>query len=650
VHAVLNTMQDHAAYPNFPLYTLSASHATPPIPLHYRPPYAFDHNLETGVVVSDALGAGGMGELGDMGEPMDANDASDDPSALVTPASPPMREHNVLCCLFACLTGPVLDALCALPGAVLDDVPSSLRTSGLVLTVLLGAPAIRRDAVYVLEQRALLGLLLGSCAFVGLNQAEPTARNADAVFAFVGTLSAVMACSTNGVMQQKDNDDPKSEVVCKSREHLSAFCGALLFYLGMRVLRHSFALSSEILNFKVSHDDINVRGYGVSVDMVVAGNSFAGACTVGFACILLLNHDLIIHVGSAALSNIAGTLACFVFVGAFVAQMASFTSMEQLPALFSASACDGDEGECAAAYRARRLFSASNSTSVSWVCAVALTVYSFSHAKRFKTRREHFEYEADIYSLGSIAAISSAAVCCLAVFLFADPSRSMDWSDLELVLLLISIPVCLLGWPAVGCFVHAAGQAVYVWTRVELYGGYDWAYFTHHSLLATFTLAVSSGCLSLFSYGLYSFDRRRLYSEPVEVANAVLLTALVSTQTFLTLGTLGMTAGYSGVYYSDGKGSWRISGYEFTVQHCVSFFFVACLYGTRYEHETLPVTFRRASWFALPPLLGLTWLVCISAEASGGSPYHHYVDSASFLIGVSSAAASWTGVGVYLHV
>lgn len=642
MHAALSTMQDHAPYPNFPLYTLPASHAAPPLPLHYRPPFAFDHTIETGVVVPDAIGAG------ELGEPIKASDASDVQPELETPASPPVREHNVLCCLFACLSGPVLDALCALPGAVLDDVPSSLRTSGLVLTVLLAAPAIRRDAVYVLEQRALLALLLGSCAFIGLNKADPTARTADAVFAFVGTLSAVLACHMNGLMQQKENDNPKSEAVCKSREHLSAFCGALLFYLGMRVLRHSFALPSEILNFRVSHDDFNVPGYGVSVDMVVFGNSFAGACTVGFACILLLNHDLVIHVGSAALSNIAGALACFVFVGAFVAQMASFTSMEQLPALFSDSACDGNEDECAAAYRARRMFSSSNSTSVSWVCAIALTVYSFSHAKRFKTRREHFEYEADIYSVGSIAAISSTAICCLVVFLFVDPSRSMDWSDLELVLLLISIPICLLGWPAVGCFVHAAGQAVYVWTRVELYGAYDWAYFTHHSLLATLALTVGSGCLSLVSYGLYSFDRRRLYSEPVEVANAILLTALVSIQTFLTLGTLGMSAGYSGVYYSDGKGSWRISGYEFTVQHCVSFFFVASLYGTRYEHKTLSIAARRASWFALPPLLGLTWLICISAEASGGSPYQHYVDAASFLIGVSTAAVSWAGVGVFL--
>ena len=564
-------------------------------------------------------------------------------------AEAPAIEDNVLCCLFACLMGPVLDALCALPGAVLDDVPASLRTTGLALSVLLGAPAIRRDNVYVLEQRALFAVLLGSVAFIGLNQAESTARNADAVFALVGTLSAVLACHTNGAMQQTDAKTTRSEAARKTREHLSAFCGGLLFYIVMRVVRHSFALSSEIIEFKVSHDDINVRGYGVSVDLVVAGNSFAGACSVGFACILLLNHDLVFHVGSSALSTIAAVLACFVFLGAFVAQLASFTAMEQLPALFSSAACDGDETECAAGYRARRLFISSNSTSVSWTCAIALTIYAFSHMKRFRTRREYFGYEVSPYTPPVMAAIGSAGICCLVVLLMVDPTRSMNWADTELLLLLLSIPVCLLGWPAASCGIHAAGQIIYIWTRVELHGGYNWAYFTHHSLLATVALTVVCGVLSLFSYGLYSLGRRRLYSEPVEVANTLLLTMLVSVQLFLTLGTLGMSAGYTGIFYTDDKGSWRVTGYEFTVQHCVSFFFVACLYGTRYEHDLLSTTWRRAAWFAVPPLLGMSWLIVISVQASGGSPYHHYVDAASFLVGVSAAAVSWAGVGVFIH-
>lgn len=562
--------------------------------------------------------------------------------------TPPAVETNVLCSIFVCLCGPVFDALCALPGAVLEDVPASLRTTSLALTVLLGAPAIRSDGIFVLEQRGILATLLASAAFIGLNQAEVAARNADAVFAFVGALSATLAMQQNGAPLKIDSDGEATK--CKKREHISAFCGSTLFYLGMRVVRHAFALSSEILNFRVSHDDINVRGYGVAVDIVAAGNCFAGSCTVAFSCIVLLNYDLVFHVGSSALSTIASIMACFVFLGAFVAQMASFAAMEQLPALFSSASCSGEQSECAQAYRARRLFLTSNSTSVAWVCAIAIVVYAFSHSRRFRSRREHFEYEPNPYSLASVAVVSSALVACLAVLLFVDPTRSMDWSDWELLLLLLSIPVCLLGWPGGACALHAAGQATYVATRVTLHGGYDWSYFTHHSLIATLTLTVVVGILSTFSYGIYSVGRRRLYAEPVEVVNSAALTALVSIQTFLTLATLGMSAGYTGVFYEDGKGSWRVSGYEFSTQHSVSFFFCAALYATRYEHEALPTTWRRAAWFAVPPLLGISWMLVVALAApEHASPYHSYVDGASFLIGVSAAAASWIGVGVFLH-
>lgn len=562
--------------------------------------------------------------------------------------TPPVVETNVLCSLFVCLCGPVFDALCALPGAVLEDVPASLRTTSLALAVLLGASAMRTDGLFVLEQRGILATLLASAAFIGLNQAEVAARNADAVFSFVGTLAAMLAMQQNGAPLKFDSEE--QAVKCKKREHLSAFCGSMLFYLGMRVVRHAFALSNEILNFKVSHDDINVMGYGVAVDLVAAGNCFAGACTVAFACIVLLNYDLVLHVGSSALSTIASVMSCFVFLGAFVAQMASFAAMEQLPALFSSASCSGEESECSSAYRARRLFLTANSTSVAWVCAIAIVVYAFSHSRRFRSRREHFEYEPSPYSLASISVVSSALFACLAVLLLVDPTRSMDWSDWELLLLLLSIPVCLLGWPGVACALHAAGQAVYVATRITLHGAYDWSYFTHHSLIATLALTVIVGILSTFSYGLYSVGRRHLYSEPVEIVNSAALTALVSIQTFLTLATLGMSAGYTGVFYEDGKGSWRISGYEFSTQHSVSFFFCAALYGTRYEHDALPTTWRRAAWFVVPPLLGISWMLVVALAAPDhASPYHSYVDAVSFLVGVSSAAASWIGVGVFLH-
>lgn len=571
-------------------------------------------------------------------------DAEDLKKKNATASNP--REPNVLCCLFVCLCGPTLDALCALPGVVLEDVPASLRATSLVLATILGSPAIRPDNQFVLEQRSIVAIALAAVSFVGMNAAEVSARNADGIFAFVGTLASILSIHVNNAF----GHNPNGIDVARTREHFSAACGALLFYIGMRNLRHAFSLPSEVLEFKVSHEDIETSGYAVASDFVVTGNAFAGAATVSFACVLLLNHELVMHSGSAALSNVASVIACFVFLGAFVAQLSYYSMLERLPALFSDSSCDGTYDECEAAYRARRFFTSSGSTALSWVGAIAIATYALAHPRVFRTRRERFEHDVDIYALTNLVPLLSTFAAVVAVFIFVDTSVSMNWSDIELLCLIASIPLSLLGWTSVACFTHVAGQSIYVITRI-MGPGYSLVYYTHWSLFASLILVAVVGVLSLFSWGLYVTSPQRLYSEQIETVTAVCITALLSIQYFLTTGTLGMAAGYSGVYYADGKGSWRISGFEFTVQHSISFFFASSLYATRYEHAALKTWTQRLSWVGLPFVLGASWIVAmiIDSSTTEHTPYEDFVDSGSFAIGISVAAVSWGGVGVFLR-
>ena len=506
---------------------------------------------------------------------------------------------------------------------------------------------MRPDTRYVLEQRVVLAILLGICGFLGLNQADIAARNSDAVFSLIGTLACIVASRTNGAMKQKDDD--KNDKSSISRENLSSFCGAIFFYLGTRTLRHSFALPYEIINFKISKDDITTRGYGVVDDMVVLGNAFTGSVSIGFGVIVLLNHDLVLNVGSSGLSCIASILACFAFLGSFLAQMASFCAMERLPALFSSVACDGDATECAAAYRARRLFISSNSTSVGWVCAISMAVYSFSSHRQLKTRRSHYNRFVNIYDFEYMSVFFVCLLACSIVLVFSPGQSSSNGADIELVLLLSSIPLCVSGHTFVACIAHSIGQCMYVYTRFYSHDGYDFTFFTHHCLLATLILTILVAFLSLFSHVLYIVSPQRLFSDPVEKMNGALLTSLLSIQVFLTLATMGMSSGYSGIKYDDDKGSWRVSGMEFTVQHCVSLFFVGALWATRFEQNALTPAWRRLVWFLVPLVLGILWIICISTVTDEGSPYQQYVDEVSFVIGVSSAAISWTGVGIFLH-
>jgi hypothetical protein len=556
-------------------------------------------------------------------------------------------ESNVLCSLFVCVCGVVLDALYALPGELLDDVPASLRTTSIVLCVILGAPPITKGSTFVLEQRAIAAVLLSIAAFVGLNRAETTARNSDAVFSLVAVLACAVACSTNGAHTQDEANHRKKLV----REHLTAFVAALLFYLGMRTVRHAFALPNEVQGFTVSLDDIQTRGYGVASEIITSANAFSGAITVSFAVITLLNFDLNLHTGSTSVSTIGGTLASFVFASSFVAQLSMFSLFSHLPALFGENACDGTFKDCEAAFRARRLFLCSNTPVVPWVCAITMTTFAFSERRRFENRGQHYNHSPDIYSVPYAGVLISAFVAACTILFFVDVNSGMNWSDVELMLLVISIPFVLFHFPILGTLTHLSGQTVYIATRYTSEIGYSWTYFTHHSLFASTVILLLIAILSFVSFSLYTFRDLRMYSEPVEMATAILSTVLLSVQTFLTLATLGMASGFTGALYRDGKGSWNITGYEYSVQHSVSFFFSAALYAVRYEHRSLKLWQTRAAWLALPPIMGIAWWVCVLVlTTTQHDPYTTFVDVGSFLIGVSAAGVAWLGVGLCLNI
>lgn len=554
-------------------------------------------------------------------------------------------EDNVVCAVFVLITAVVLDALCALPGAILDDVPASLRTTSLALVVLLSSPSVSKSRHFLLEQRVVIGILVAMAAFVGMNRAEESARNADGLFSLIGVLSAIVACATNGTAIRNASKEHKMEV----REHLAALYGAVLWYVGVRTVRHSLALPSEVLEFSVTHGDVDARGYGIVNDLSVVGLSFSGSVVAAFGAIVLLNHELVLHVGSSALSTVAGMLSCFAFLGAFMAQISSYAVMENLPALFGSFACDGSYEECQAAYRARRFFSASTSTSCVWAAVVSMSVFSFSHQRRIVTRREHFLFYPNLYSVPyatvALLTLSSLAV----VVLFSDPQKNMDWADVELALLLASVPLALFNFPILACIVHILAQLGYVITRFTIYGYYSMDYFTHHSILATIVITAIVILLSSVSYFLYTFEDQRLYWHTLEQVTGALMVSLLSIQLFLTIGTAGMTSGYTGIYYESGKPSWRVSGYEFSVQHSVSFFFTAALFAVRYEYHLLSTAWIRVAWFVPTFLVGMAWVVSITVLNPTDSPYEAYVDIGSFIIGMSAASVSWTGVGLFLN-
>ena len=92
---------------------------------------------------------------------------------------------------------------------------------------------------------------------------------------------------------------------------------------------------------------------------------------------------------------------------------------------------------------------------------------------------------------------------------------------------------------------------------------------------------------------------------------------------------------------------WRVWSFEWSVQHCVSFFFVAAVVGGRYECQS-PVIRRcvlQLMWFLTPFLLSVAWGVSM-AVVGGGMPYTATGDPASIIIALLAAIVPWTVVGV----
>ena len=140
----------------------------------------------------------------------------------------------------------------------------------------------------------------------------------------------------------------------------------------------------------------------------------------------------------------------------------------------------------------------------------------------------------------------------------------------------------------------------------------------------------------------------------VEMATACLSVALFSVQLGLTLSTLSLFAAYDGSLVASENG-WREAGFEFSLQHSISFFFAAAMYGSRFElaercgtHkkdvDRLPAWARRLCYYAPPVIMLLCWLATVASSAEG-SPYDKSTSPAPFAVGIAASVVPWIVTG-----
>ena len=243
----------------------------------------------------------------------------------IVPTSERLRrfETNAVGACFVAVSAVALDALSAIPPTVVKDVPSALRCTAMVLIATLGSPIVVPDMDGIdlsWQQRGLALIALIFVAAVGEHASGSFVRVSDAIFVLVAGWATVFL------------------YVFKSRRVVpgSALFGALLAYVGARAVRAGLVHSGEVRSFSISGDSFETRGYALADTTVAVSMAFAGTVLCCTGVVILLNTSLIGYVGSHAVAPTVAMNSGCAFAAVFVAQLAIYARLEDLPALFGA--------------------------------------------------------------------------------------------------------------------------------------------------------------------------------------------------------------------------------------------------------------------------------------------------------------------------
>ena len=553
-----------------------------------------------------------------------------------------IAEGNVVSAGAVFVASIVLDALTALPTTVVVDVPTSMRTTALVLTALVAAPPVEAD--FLFEQRGLACLLLLGTAFYGLHNGGVNARIADALYTLLCGWAVLLIFGVAGPKPGERGHDAKGK-----RENVIALSAAFLGYAGARIVRSGLYHAGEVTSFSASYEDIEARGYAMADDLVASTLVFGGTLCVCAAGIILLNHDAIYEHGCEPVATVIAQLSVLIFSAAFVVQVACYARLDELEALFGDSACVGDIDVCENSFRARRLYTANSSPAALWACAVGLTIFAFPYDRRCRTRRDYFVHPEDpdereaATGSGNVA-LAASVVAVVVVYSYSDSL----WPALELLLLFFSIPAAWYSSTWIACTLHAAGMLVYTVGRLGSPFGFDLAFLTHWYVAATLLLTLVLGVTTFVSWLLYaSCVSTGRYIPWLENTTALLIVALVSIQLFLTIASLAIISGYDGSMMS--TVSWRSASLRWVTQHSLGFFFAAALVGGRFECHNGHIAkwLLRLVWFAVPVLLSACWAFTLFASASF-VPYGTTGDITSIVIATLAALLPWGIAGVVM--
>lgn len=507
------------------------------------------------------------------------------------------------------LASLVLDALTAIDSTAHADAPASLRGASLVLTACLAAPLVRNPmaGVYGLSQRALIAVGLAAAALLGQHHGGVNTRSFDALYTtFVG-LGAVYLFSSGGLdeVSKLSAREAMQKAVMKSA---STLAGSIALYAGLRTLRAGLEHSHEVTNFRVdmgtnsSTSSTQALGYAYSSQTASVSLTAGGAVGVAAGWLVLSYHEQL-SLGTDALTIPLCAAGAFQLVAALAAGLSYGDQVDNLPAIFGATACKSATSACAAAKAARRFASANTPVSPLWVSALGLLALGFPPSSRLREKAGVFQWGA----MGTVAGTVTAALSILLVFWNATFDGKGGHTDYVLLAVIFGIYTSFFLDSITGTLIYTIAMLTEEAVYVQYYGFNDlFSHLTHLTLVVTIVLLIVHTLLQLLTLCFRSDALYLLAGVIVAAGTSLALGLYLASASLLAVGN-----GNLGDLQDTEDGSW--SALSFVLQHFCPLLIWLSLVVCRCDFHLLGVWERTIVWVAALPLLLIAYSLCLAA-------------------------------------
>lgn len=524
------------------------------------------------------------------------------------------------------------------------EVASSLRVSSLVVAFTLASPSILRGRS-AWTQRVLLGGLLAFLALAGDHEGSMRTRTGDSVYTLFVLLVGVQIYGAGGVEASSIRPDNVRKTP-HMKQTVSALCGSLFFYVGLRGVRSAFVAASEAasyeVHFVVNGATFSSQGYAYSSVGITAPLAF-GHGILACAGLLVLFHGDSRLAGSSEVAFELGASAVATAICALWALLNYAEQLDVLRVLYGPHACSGDRHLCHEAFSARRFALANASTTGLWAASLAAAVFSFAVERRSlsdaPTRAEQL-WRRELVGVGTVFLVLSSA----AVFLHASTEGGQWHTDVCAVACLLGIFVSFAASTLLGTGIYVVASA-YEEVRLLVDFGVDrvFVHLTHCTLFVLLLLLAAHLALSLLkSVLLRYFAVAR--SSPINKALAYVATFGASLATVLYVASVLLLAASDGALPEDKEtirdGSGSRTMISFAISHFAPVFIWMPLYTCRCETQLVSNRERVWAWLLAMPVIVLVYVVVLGI-LNLGAPSAKIVHEETFLVVGVAGVLAW---------